>query len=56
MTKEEMSLELKTLTDNLEGKSKTEIKNAIEAFEAKHKELLETKFATPDELKTATDD
>lgn len=56
MTKEEMSLELKTLTDNLEGKSKTEIKNAIEAFETKHKEILEAKFATPSELKTATDD
>lgn len=56
MTKEEMTLELKTLTDNLEGKSKTEIKSAIDAFETKHKGILEAKFATPDELKTATED
>jgi hypothetical protein len=40
MNPEELKLELKTLTDNLEGKSKAEVKSALEAFETKNNEFI----------------
>ena len=49
MNPEDLKLELKTLTEGLEGKSKLEVKAAIEAFETKHKEAMTL------EIKTAVD-
>ena len=49
MNPEDLKLELKTLTEGLEGKSKLEVKTAIEAFETKHKEAMTL------EIKTAVD-
>jgi len=47
---------LVALKTELEGMSKVEVKAAVDAFETKYKEVLETKYTTPDELKIATDE
>ena len=41
MNPEELKIELKGLTEALEGKSKQEVKGAIEAFEVKNQEAIE---------------
>lgn len=48
----ELNVALETLKKELEGKSSNEIKGAIEAFETKHKEILETKFNDVVDVKT----
>ena len=56
MEKTELKDALDVLKTELEGKSKAEVKSAIDAFEAKYKEVLEAKNITEAELKTATDE
>ena len=52
MDTKELMDSLTNLKTELEGKSKTEIKDAIEAFETKHKEILELKFSEVIDTKT----
>lgn len=51
MEKKELMQELETLAKNLEGKTSTEIKDALEAFETKNSEVMELAVkAVKDEL------
>ena len=56
MENKELKDALVALKTELEGMSKVEVKTAVDAFETKYKEVLETKYTTPDELKIATDE
>ena len=56
MENKELKDALVALKTELEGMSKVEVKAAVDAFETKYKEVLETKYTTPDELKIATDE